>query len=225
MSILHARGVVRAYGHTPALRGVTLNLAEGEIVAVTGPSGCGKSTLLHCMAGILRPDAGEVIYRDQRIDTLSEGERSRLRRTEFGVLFQFGQLVSELTTAENVALPLLLAGTGRRAARTAALSWLDRWVWRTWPISVRGRCPGASSSAARWPGRWLPSRGYCSATSRPAHWTRSPASRCSAIWYGLPASSAPPCCWSPTTRGWPGTRTARSRSATARWTRAVSASR
>ncbi|WP_019869978.1 ABC transporter ATP-binding protein [Salinispora oceanensis] len=126
MSILHARGVVRAYGHTPALRGVTLNLTEGEIVAVTGPSGCGKSTLLHCMAGILRPDAGEMIYRDQRIDTLSEGERSRLRRTEFGVLFQFGQLVSELTAAENVALPLLLAGTGRRAARTAALSWLDR---------------------------------------------------------------------------------------------------
>lgn len=126
MSILHTRGVVRAYGHTPALRGVTLNLAEGEIVAVTGPSGCGKSTLLHCMAGILRPDVGEVIYRDRRIDTLSEGERSRLRRTEFGVLFQFGQLVSELTAAENVALPLLLAGTGRRAARTAALSWLDQ---------------------------------------------------------------------------------------------------
>ncbi|WP_018255138.1 ABC transporter ATP-binding protein [Salinispora mooreana] len=126
MSILHARGVVRAFGHTPALRGVTLAIAEGEIVAVTGPSGCGKSTLLHCLAGILRPDAGEVIYRDHRIDTLSEGGRSRLRRTEFGVLFQFGQLVSELTAAENVALPLLLAGTGRRAARTAALSWLDR---------------------------------------------------------------------------------------------------
>ncbi|MEJ3748355.1 ABC transporter ATP-binding protein [Actinomycetes bacterium KLBMP 9797] len=126
MSILHARGVVRAYGRTPALRGVTLDVAEGEIVAVTGPSGCGKSTLLHCMAGILRPDAGEVIYRDHRIDTLPESGRARLRRTEFGVLFQFGQLVPELTAAENVALPLLLAGTGRREARTAALSWLDR---------------------------------------------------------------------------------------------------
>lgn len=126
MNILHVRGVVRAYGHTPALRGVTLHAAEGEILAVTGPSGCGKSTLLHCMAGILRPDAGEVIYRDHRIDTLSEGARARLRRTEFGVLFQFGQLVAELTAAENVALPLLLAGTGRREARTAALSWLDQ---------------------------------------------------------------------------------------------------
>ncbi|MEV4814454.1 ABC transporter ATP-binding protein [Micromonospora tulbaghiae] len=126
MTFLQARGVVRAYGHTPALRGVTLDVAEGEILAVTGPSGCGKSTLLHCLAGILRPDVGQVTWRGERIDTWSEAARSRLRRTEFGVLFQFGQLVAELSAAENVALPLLLAGTGRRAARTAALAWLDR---------------------------------------------------------------------------------------------------
>ncbi|MDG4762766.1 ABC transporter ATP-binding protein [Solwaraspora sp. WMMD406] len=124
--LLQGRGIVRSYGSTPALRGVTLDVAEGEIVAVTGPSGCGKSTLLHCLAGILRPDAGEVLYRDQRVDLLSESARAVLRRTEFGVLFQFGQLVPELTAGENVALPLLLAGTGRRAARTAALTWLDR---------------------------------------------------------------------------------------------------
>ncbi|MEU4713005.1 ABC transporter ATP-binding protein [Micromonospora purpureochromogenes] len=126
MTQLQARGVVKAYGPTPALRGVTLDVAEGEIVAVTGPSGCGKSTLLHCLAGILRPDAGQVVWRGERIDTWSEADRSRLRRTEFGVLFQFGQLVAELTAAENVALPLLLAGTGRREARVAALGWLDR---------------------------------------------------------------------------------------------------
>ncbi|MFE9956014.1 ABC transporter ATP-binding protein [Micromonospora sp. NPDC005299] len=126
MSFLEARGVVRAYGRTPALRGVTLDVAEGEILAVTGPSGCGKSTLLHCLAGILRPDAGQVTWRGERIDEWSESARSRLRRTEFGVLFQFGQLVAELTAAENVALPLLLAGTGRREARTAALTWLER---------------------------------------------------------------------------------------------------
>ncbi|NYF56367.1 ABC transporter ATP-binding protein [Micromonospora purpureochromogenes] len=126
MTQLQARGVVKAYGPTPALRGVTLDVAEGEIVAVTGPSGCGKSTLLHCLAGILRPDAGQVSWRGERIDTWSEADRSRLRRTEFGVLFQFGQLVAELTAAENVALPLLLAGTGRREARVAALGWLDR---------------------------------------------------------------------------------------------------
>jgi putative ABC transport system ATP-binding protein len=125
-AILSARGLVKAYGPTPALRGVTLDVAEGEILAVTGPSGCGKSTLLHCLAGILRPDAGEVRYGDRRVDAMSEADRSRLRRGEFGVLFQFGQLVAELTAAENVALPLLLAGTGRRGARTAALTWLDR---------------------------------------------------------------------------------------------------
>ncbi|MET8906282.1 ABC transporter ATP-binding protein [Micromonospora sp. NPDC004551] len=126
MSYLQARGVVRAYGRTPALRGVTLDVAEGEILAVTGPSGCGKSTLLHCLAGILRPDAGQVTWRGARIDEWPEAARSRLRRTDFGVLFQFGQLVTELTAAENVALPLLLAGTGRREARTAALTWLER---------------------------------------------------------------------------------------------------
>ncbi|MEV0716412.1 ABC transporter ATP-binding protein [Asanoa sp. NPDC050611] len=126
MTILRARGVVKSYGPTPALRGVTIDVAEGEILAVTGPSGCGKSTLLHCLAGILRPDAGEVTYGEHRLDTWPERMRARLRRTEFGVLFQFGQLVAELTAAENVALPLLLAGTGRREARTAAVAWLDR---------------------------------------------------------------------------------------------------
>ncbi|GIJ22406.1 ABC transporter ATP-binding protein [Micromonospora lutea] len=126
MTQLQARGLVKSYGPTPALRGITLDIDEGEIVAVTGPSGCGKSTLLHCLAGILRPDAGEVSWQGHRLDTWSEAARSRLRRTDFGVLFQFGQLVAELTAAENVALPLLLAGTGRRAARTAALTWLER---------------------------------------------------------------------------------------------------
>lgn len=124
--ILQARGLVRSYGLTYALRGVNLAVTEGEILAVTGPSGCGKSTLLHCLAGIMRPDAGEVTYRDQRVDQMSEAARAKLRRTEFGVLFQFGQLVMELTAVENVALPLLLAGTGRRAATAAARSWLDR---------------------------------------------------------------------------------------------------
>jgi putative ABC transport system ATP-binding protein len=126
MTMIEARGVVRSYGLTQALRGVSLDVHEGEILAVTGPSGCGKSTLLHCLAGIMRPDAGEVRYRGQRIDTASERVRSRLRRTEFGVLFQFGQLVADLTALENVALPLLLSGTGRREARTAALAWLER---------------------------------------------------------------------------------------------------
>ena len=125
-ALLSARGVVKSYGRTQALRGVTLAIGAGEIVAVTGPSGCGKSTLLHCLSAILRPDAGETSYRGERLDEWSEAERSRLRRSEFGVLFQFGQLVAELSAAENVALPLLLAGTKRSEARTAALAWLER---------------------------------------------------------------------------------------------------
>jgi putative ABC transport system ATP-binding protein len=124
--LLSGTGITRSYGATPALRGVDVAVEEGEIVAVTGPSGCGKSTLLHCLAGILRPDAGTVTYRDQNIGLWSEAARSRLRRTDFGVLFQFGQLVPELTAVENVALPLLLAGSGRREARRVAAEWLDR---------------------------------------------------------------------------------------------------
>jgi putative ABC transport system ATP-binding protein len=105
---------------------VSLDVADGEILAVTGPSGSGKSTLLHCLSGILRPQAGEVTYAGRRIDTLSEAARSRLRRSDFGVLFQFGQLVGELTAAENVALPLLLAGRSRRDAHAAAMDELGR---------------------------------------------------------------------------------------------------
>jgi putative ABC transport system ATP-binding protein len=124
--LLTGTGITKHYGATPALRSVDLSLTEGEIVAVTGPSGCGKSTLLHCLAGILRADQGSVVFRDQDIGLWSEAARSRLRRSEFGVLFQFGQMVPELTAAENVALPLLLAGSGRREAREEALAWLDR---------------------------------------------------------------------------------------------------
>jgi putative ABC transport system ATP-binding protein len=109
-----------------ALDGVTVSFEPGRFTAIMGPSGSGKSTLLHCLAGILRPDAGTVTYRDQDIGLWSEAARSRLRRTDFGVLFQFGQLVPELTAAENVALPLLLAGSGRREARQVAIEWLDR---------------------------------------------------------------------------------------------------
>jgi len=125
-ALLSATGITKSYGRTPALAGVDIEIGEGEIVAVTGPSGCGKSTLLHCLAGILRVDAGTVSYRDHDLGLWSEAARSKLRRTDFGVLFQFGQLVPELTAAENVALPLLLAGSGRREARQTALLWLGR---------------------------------------------------------------------------------------------------
>ncbi|MFE4663855.1 ABC transporter ATP-binding protein [Streptomyces sp. NPDC056716] len=124
--VLAARGLVKAHGPTRALRGASVELGAGEILAVTGASGSGKSTLLHCLAGIVRPDEGEVTYGGERVDRLPEPRLSELRRTEFGVVFQFGQLIPELTALDNVALPLLLAGQGRARARRAADEWLER---------------------------------------------------------------------------------------------------
>ena len=101
-------------------------VGQSEILAIMGPSGSGKSTLLHCLAGIFQPDRGEVWFDGRRLDTLGEAERTTLRRTAFGFVFQFGQLVPELTAADNVALPLPLNRTSRKAAYRAAEAWLER---------------------------------------------------------------------------------------------------
>jgi len=105
---------------------IDLDVAEGDYVALMGPSGSGKSTLLHCLAGIIRPDSGTVSYQGTPLSTLSDVDRSELRRTEFGFVFQFGQLVPELTALENVALPLRLGGVRRREAESRAMEWLAR---------------------------------------------------------------------------------------------------
>ena len=125
-SLIEARGIHKAFGKTPALRGATVAARPGEILAIMGPSGSGKSTLLHCLAGIFTPDEGDVLFDGQRLTAMSEAERTRLRRTAFGFVFQFGQLVPELTAADNVALPLLLNRTRRRVAYKTADTWLDR---------------------------------------------------------------------------------------------------
>jgi putative ABC transport system ATP-binding protein len=124
--IIEARGVVKSFGQTPALRGADLSAERGEILAVMGPSGSGKSTLLHCLAGILTPEDGSVWFDGRRLDTLSENDRSALRRDRFGFVFQFGQLVPELTAEENVALPLLLGGLKRPRALAQAREWFGR---------------------------------------------------------------------------------------------------
>jgi putative ABC transport system ATP-binding protein len=116
----------RRFGRNEALRGASITIEAGEIVAVMGPSGSGKSTLLHCLAGILRPDAGEVRYEGQRIDDLSEAGRSELRRDRFGFVFQFGQLVPDLTALENVSLPLRLGGVSRTESARRSQIWLER---------------------------------------------------------------------------------------------------
>jgi putative ABC transport system ATP-binding protein len=125
-TIIEARGVVKSFGQTPALRGATIGASRGEILAVMGPSGSGKSTLLHCLAGILTPDEGEVWFGGRRLDRLGEDPRSDLRLQRFGFIFQSGQLVPELTAEENVALPLLLCGTRRTLALAEARKWFAR---------------------------------------------------------------------------------------------------
>ncbi|WP_314253654.1 ABC transporter ATP-binding protein [Streptomyces kutzneri] len=125
-SLLAATDLRKAYGTTNALDGAEFSIHAGEVVAVMGPSGSGKSTLLHCLAGIVPPDSGSITYAGRELTSMSDAERSELRRTEFGFVFQFGQLVPELTCVENVALPLRLTGVKRREAERTALRWMEQ---------------------------------------------------------------------------------------------------
>ncbi|MEU5684170.1 macrolide ABC transporter ATP-binding protein [Streptomyces venezuelae] len=125
-SLLVAQGLRKSYGPTTALDGAAFSIHPGEVVAVMGPSGSGKSTLLHCLAGIVRPDEGSISYNGRSLTGLSDAELSALRRSEFGFVFQFGQLVPELTCVENVALPLRLNGARRKEAEATARTWMER---------------------------------------------------------------------------------------------------
>jgi putative ABC transport system ATP-binding protein len=122
--MLRAKDVALRFGQTTALDGADLDVDGGEIVAVMGPSGSGKSTLLYVLAGILRPDRGEVYLGDRRLDTMRDAARSRLRLRAFGFVLQFGDLVPELSLRENVELPLRLLGVPKVEARRRAVSLL-----------------------------------------------------------------------------------------------------
>ena len=119
--LVEAVDVSKRFGPTTALDGLSLGIGGGEVVAILGPSGSGKSTLLLCLAGVLLPDRGDIRYRGRSLGSVSDAVRTRLRREEFGFVFQFGQLVPELTAVDNVSLPLRLAGLRRRDAVTRAL--------------------------------------------------------------------------------------------------------
>ncbi|KUH36740.1 MULTISPECIES: ABC transporter ATP-binding protein [Streptomyces] len=124
--VLWARSLHHTHHGSPALSGVSLGVREGEVLAVHGPRGCGKTTLLRCLAGHVVPEEGEVWFNSVPVHTMGAVQRERLRRDRFGWIDPEPALVPELTAWENAALPLLLRGCSHRAARSAALEWLER---------------------------------------------------------------------------------------------------
>jgi putative ABC transport system ATP-binding protein len=129
-TVLRTCGLAKTYSSDGvdvlALRGIDLDVSDGEFVAVMGPSGCGKSTLLQLLAGLDRPSAGTVELGGRRVEALSETEWALLRRREIGFVFQFFNLVGNLTVAENVELPARLVGISPRDARARREELLDR---------------------------------------------------------------------------------------------------
>ena len=123
---LQLHDVTKNFGGEDVLSGISITINPGELVAVMGPSGSGKSTLLHCMSGVLTPNTGTVALGQTTVSELKDSRRSRLRLEQFGFVFQDGQLLPELSAAENVALPAMLNGTGRGKARKYAQYLLDQ---------------------------------------------------------------------------------------------------
>lgn len=124
--IIKVKGITKSFGKTKVLHGIDLSIEQAEVLAIMGPSGSGKSTLLHSIAAIISPDAGEIEFSGKRIDKLNDRQRSILRRTSFGFVFQFSQLVPELTAIDNVALPLLLNNIDKATAYKQAKEWLGK---------------------------------------------------------------------------------------------------
>jgi putative ABC transport system ATP-binding protein len=128
--MMELAGVTKVYQQgrrtVQAVRGVSLIVEAGEFVAIMGPSGSGKSTLMHLMGGLDTPSTGKALFLGKDLAVMSDRERSLLRRSRIGFIFQFFNLLHTLTAAENVALPLLLGGVSRAQALKAAAESLER---------------------------------------------------------------------------------------------------
>ncbi len=124
--MLRCEEITVNFGSTTALDHVSLNIEAGETVSIMGASGSGKSTLLQCLAGLRAPESGGVWFDGQALHEMSEKRRSQVRLRDFGFVFQFGELVPELSLLENVALPVWMSGTSRSKANQDASDALER---------------------------------------------------------------------------------------------------
>jgi putative ABC transport system ATP-binding protein len=123
--VILTRGLAKDYDGVHALHNIDVEIADGEFVAVTGPSGCGKSTLLNLLGGLDRPTRGEIELAGRRVDGYSEARWALVRRSDIGFVFQFFNLIANLSVADNVELPGLLAGLSSKEARTRRQELLD----------------------------------------------------------------------------------------------------
>jgi putative ABC transport system ATP-binding protein len=129
MKVLEVRGVRKTYesegAPVRALRGLDLDMDEGEFIAVMGPSGCGKSTLLNLVAGLDTPTEGQITVAGESLTDKDENDLARMRRRHIGIVFQFFNLLEGMSVLENVTLPAVIAGTKRRQAESRARDLLD----------------------------------------------------------------------------------------------------
>ena len=123
--MIQVHGVTKSFGSLQVLKGIDLQVSRGEVVAIVGPSGAGKTTLLQIMGTLDRPDKGEVIIDGQSMSRLSANKLAHFRNKNIGFVFQFHQLLPEFTALENVMIPALIRGTGKREARKRAQELLD----------------------------------------------------------------------------------------------------
>ena len=154
--LIQLDNVTKTYqaGAPPALADLSMDVTAGEVAAVMGPSGSGKSTLLNLVAGLDRPTAGTVTVAGRRIDNLSESGLARFRARHVGIIFQFFNLLDDLTVEDNVLLPAQLAGASRRTARAGPASCWNGWASSGTGTTTRRGCPAGSGSGWRSPGRW-----------------------------------------------------------------------